>query len=81
MVGGGLLIVLKIDENDKYFSKYFLLLFALTGIVIAIFGAILQTTHQVFFSTGRGPVEGWQLIATGLALTIVSAWLVIKKKK
>lgn len=81
LIGGGLLIVLIKNENDKNFTKYFLWLFALTGLVVIVYGAILQATNQVIFSTGKGPVEGWQLIITGVGLSFISSLVAIKKHK
>jgi hypothetical protein len=81
LFGGGLLIVLKIDENDKRFTTYSLFLLVIAGIVIALYGVRLHSTNQVIFSTGKGPVAGWQLIATGVTLSIISGWFAFKNKK
>ena len=80
LLGGGLLIVLIVDENDKKFTKYFLFLLVLTGIIITGYGIILHSTNQVWFDNWKGPAEGWQLILTGVLLTVCSGCLYIKNK-
>jgi hypothetical protein len=80
-VGGSLFIVKKVDENDNKFTPYFLLLFSVIGVVMAIWGVILHLNYPYTYSTGRGPISGWQLIVLGTFLSLFCGFCAVKELK
>lgn len=82
-IGGGWLIVAKVGINDDKFTPSFLFLFTIIGIVMAIWGIILHFSYCYIYSTGRGPISGWQLIVLGVLLSLgcgSGAIIELKKK-
>jgi hypothetical protein len=80
-VGGSLLIVKKVDENDNKFIASFLFLFAVIGVVMAIWGVILHLNYPYIYSTGRGPISGWQLIVLGTFMSLFCGFWAVKELK
>ena len=80
-IGGGWLIVTKVGINDDKFTPSFLFLFTVIGIVMAIWGVILHFNYSYIYSTGRGPISGWQLIVLGALLSLVCGFGAIMELK
>jgi len=80
-IGGGLFIVTKVDENDNKFTPSFLFLFTIIGIVMAIWGIILHSNNSNMYSSGRGPISGWQLIVLGTFLALFCGFGTVKELK
>jgi hypothetical protein len=78
-VGGSLFIVKKVDEHDDKFTPSFLFLFTVIGVVMAIWGVILHLNYSYIYSTGRGPISGWQLIVLGTFLSLFCGFWTVKE--
>ena len=79
--GGGLYIVGTTDEESEKFTMSFLLLFTAMGVIITIWGILLHLNDTFLYSTGLGPVQGWQVTISGILLALVAGVNAVKKIK